>query len=107
MLLEIALDHRIHALHRRLRPTKPRDHRLAQDGIGLAHRVLEQFLLVAEIVQHDALGGAGLGGHFFQCRAGNAFALQHREGSLPQFLTAYVTEALEFHGLGPCIANPC
>ncbi len=79
---------------------------MAEHGVGLAHGVLEQFLLVAEVVQHDAFRGAGLSRDLFQRRAGNAFALQHREGRLPQLLAAYVAETREFHRIDPCIANP-
>lgn len=55
MRLEIAFDHGVNALHGRKRPAEPCNHRIAQHRIGLAHRVLEQFLLVAEIVEDDAL----------------------------------------------------
>ncbi len=47
-----------------------------------------------------------MGRHLFQRRAGNAFALQHREGRLPQLLAAYVTETLEFHRIDPCSEKP-
>ena len=95
--IEIAGDHRRQPLASGLRPCQPAGHFVAQFTVGLAHRLLEQFLLVAEIVQHDALGGTGMAGHLFQRRAGHAFGLQHFEGRPAQLRPPDFADPREFH----------
>lgn len=54
-LLEIAFDDRLQPLIGRCRLSQPRADGFAQREVSLSHGMLEELLLVAEIMQNDAL----------------------------------------------------
>ncbi|MNY51973.1 hypothetical protein D3C86_1876100 [compost metagenome] len=96
-LVEIRLDNRIEPFTRTDRPIEARHHGLLQLHIGFTHRVLEQFLLVGEIMQHDAFRGACLRRHPFKRGTRHSLTLKDFECSPPQLRPANIAYLGQSH----------
>ena len=94
---EIARDDRPQPLIGAQRQPHPLDDPIAQQGVGVPHRMLEELLLGLEIVEDDALRRAGLQGNLFDRGPRHALGLEDFIGSLTELPAADLADFGELH----------
>lgn len=94
---EIALDDRPQTLIRTARQAHPSDDLIAQQRVGVTHRVLEQFLFGLEIVVDDAFGRTRLLCNFFNGCPAHTLRLEDLEGSVAQLSASNIAYSRKAH----------